>query len=164
VSVFGVYFGLKMAGAGQGPAGPGSALGWALLGLLLLPGPGFLASRLGMPQESITARLVFVVLSLAGTAVAFRGWPALGRTLTAYGLAARIPVVVVMLLAILGSWGTHYDAVPPGLPEMGPLAKWLLIGVLPQLTIWIWFTVAIGMLFGAAAVAITGRGRRPAAS
>ena len=31
---------------------------------------------------------------------------------------------------------------------MSPLAKWFTIGVLPQLTIWIWYTVVVGGLFG----------------
>jgi hypothetical protein len=82
--------------------------------------------------------------------------------LLAYALAARVPVVVVMLFAILGNWGTHYDVLPPGAPEMPPIPKWLLIGVLPQMTIWLWFTVAIGGLFGIVAAAIAGR-RRAAA-
>jgi hypothetical protein len=34
--------------------------------------------------------------------------------------------------------------------------------LLPQLTIWIWFTIAVGTLFGALGVAATGRARRPA--
>ena len=79
----------------------------------------------------------------------------------AYGLAARIPVVVVMLFAILGNWGTHYDVPPPNLPAMGAFAKWLVTGVVPQLTIWIWFTVTIGSLFGAVVAAVMGRARRP---
>ena len=45
---------------------------------------------------------------------------------------------------MLGNWGTHYDVAPPGFPEMGPISKWILIGLLPQLTIWIWFTMAVG--------------------
>jgi hypothetical protein len=53
-----------------------------------------------------------------------------------------------MFFAIMGSWGTHYDAPPPNLPEMGWFVKWLFIGLLPQLTVWIAFTGVIGMLFG----------------
>jgi hypothetical protein len=71
-------------------------------------------------------------------------------------------VVLVMLAAILGNWGTHYDVAPPGLPEMAPLAKWFAIGVLPQMSIWIWFTVAVGSLVGIVAGAIASRGRASA--
>jgi hypothetical protein len=45
---------------------------------------------------------------------------------------------------------------------MSPIAKWLAIGVLPQLTIWIWFTVALGGLLGGIAAAVAGRAQRPA--
>jgi hypothetical protein len=86
-----------------------------------------------------------------------RGWPALGRTLFAYGLAARIPVAIVMLFASLENWGTHYDAAPAGFPTMEPLTRWFLIGLLPQVTVWVSFTVVIGALF--AGFAVLGRKR-----
>jgi hypothetical protein len=162
VPIFGIYFGLKLAGAGAGPTAIGPALGYSILGFALMPALGFTAVKLGMPQQSFATFGVFIVLSLVGAWVAYRGWPALGRILAAYGLAARVPVIVVMLLAILGNWGTHYDVAPPNFPEMSPIAKWLLIGVLPQLTIWMWFTMAVGAVFGVIAVAATGRARRGA--
>ena len=157
VPVFGIYFALKLAGAGERPAGVGAAIGYAALGIALVPVAGVVAATLGMDQQSPAMLGVFVVASLVGAYVAFVGWPGLGRVLLAYGVAARVPVVVVMLLSMLGSWGTHYDAPPPGFPEMGVLPKWFLIGVVPQLTIWIWFTMALGALVGGIAVAIRGR-------
>jgi hypothetical protein len=162
VPIFGVYFALKLAAAGERPSGVGSSIGYPFLGFAILPVVGVVATMLGAPQNSLPLFAVFVVVSVVGAIIAFRGWPSLGRALFAYGLAARIPVAIVMLLAILGNWGTHYDVAPPGLPEMGPIAKWFLIGALPQLTIWIWFTMAVGALFGAIAVAVQGRGGRPA--
>jgi hypothetical protein len=45
---------------------------------------------------------------------------------------------------------------------MSPLVKWVVIGVIPQLSIWIWWTVATGAIFGIAAGAIAAR--RPAAA
>ena len=158
--MFGVLFGLKLAKAGEGPSAAGPAVGYSLLGLAVVPALGFAAIKLGVPDQSFTAFGVFIVLSAVGAAIAYRAWPALGRTLFAYGLAARIPVIVVMLIAILGNWGTHYDVAPPNLPEMGPIAKWFLIGVVPQLTIWIWFTTAVGAVFGVIASAATGGARR----
>jgi hypothetical protein len=161
VPVFGIYFGLKLAKAGlAGATGP--AIGYALLGLLIMPAGGFTAIKLGLPQQSLRTLGVFVVLSIVGAAIAYRGWPALGRVLLAYGLAARIPVALVMLAAIFGNWGTHYDVAPPTLSAMSPLAKWLLIGLMPQMTIWLWFTIAAGALFGGIAAAVTGGARRPA--
>ena len=161
VPVFGIYFGLKLAKARlAGATGP--AIGFALLGLLIMPVGGFTGIRLGLPQQGLGTLGLFVVLSIVGAAIAYRGWPALGRVLLAYGLAARIPVVLVMLAAMLGNWGTHYDAVAPQYAAMSPIAKWLLFGLLPQLTIWIWFTMAAGALLGALAAAVAGRNRRPA--
>ena len=98
-------------------------------------------------------------------ALGMRAWSELGRTLLAYAFAARVPVTLVMLFAILGSWGTCLRrAPPPGLSAMGPFAKWLWIGALPQMTVWIAYTVALGALFGLAAGAIAARRRRAARS
>jgi hypothetical protein len=160
VPVFGAWFGWRLAKAGQGPGAIGRALGLALLALVLLPLSGFLAATLGVDQRSLATLGIFAVVSVAGLLVALRAWPALGRVLLAYALAARIPVVLVMLVAILGNWGTHYDVPPPGVPEMSGLWKWFVIGVLPQMTVWLWFTVVIGGLVGIVAGAIGSRGRR----
>jgi hypothetical protein len=162
VPVFGAWFGWKLAKAGQGPAAIGRAIGLTILALAILPASGFVAGKLGIDQRSLTTLGVFAVASVAGLLVALAAWPALGRVLVAYGLAARIPVVLVMLVAILGNWGTHYDVPPPGVPEMSGLWKWLVIGVLPQMTVWLWFTVVIGGLFGVVAGAIARRGRTAA--
>lgn len=162
VPVFGAWFGWRLTRAGSGPARIGRALGFTLLALVLLPALGFLASKAGIEQQSLATLGVFVAGSIGGLVIALRAWPALGRVLFAYGLAARIPVALVMLGAILGGWGTHYDAPPPGFPEYSPFAKWFLIGLVPQLTIWIWYTVVFGGLFGIVAAAIARR--RPAAA
>jgi hypothetical protein len=162
VPVFGAWFGWRLAKAGQGPGAIGRALGLTLLALALVPLSGFLAAKLGVDPRSLATLGVFAVVSIAGLLVALRAWPALGRVLLAYALAARIPVVLVMLMAILGDWGTHYDVPPPGAPEMSGLGKWFVIGVLPQMTVWLWFTVVIGGLAGIVAGAIARRGRAAA--
>ena len=161
VPVFGFYFGWKVARAGLAGA-TGRAAGFALLGLLIMPAGGFAAVGLGVPQQSLILLGIFVVLSVVGAVIAYRGWPALGRVLLTYGLAARIPVALVMLAAMFGNWGTHYDLPPPDFPAMSTLAKWVIIGLLPQMTIWIWFTIAMGGLCGALAAAVAGRARGPA--
>ena len=162
VVIFGAWFGWKLAKAGEGPGAIGRALGLTILAFAILPVLGFAANALGMGQQSLSTFAVYVVGAIVGLVVGLRAWPALGRTLFAYAFAARIPVALVMLFAILGSWGTHYDVAPPSLPAMAPLSKWLLIGLLPQLTIWIWFTVVVGSLFGILAAAIARRGRTAA--
>jgi hypothetical protein len=89
-------------------------------------------------------------------------WKNLFKTLVLYGLAARIPVIIIMGFAIFGNWGTHYDAFPAGsLAESTPLRKFLLGGVATQLVWWvaIW-TVGSGMLTGSITSLI--RSRRPA--
>jgi hypothetical protein len=153
--VVGVYFAVKLLGLGRHPASAGRMVGYALLGIAVPVGLYFAIRPLHLDQG--TQAILFFVAALIMLFVAWRGWPALGRTLFAYGLAARIPVALVMLAAILGSWGTHYDVVPPDFPSMSPLAKWLYIGLLPQLTGWMGFTMAVGMLFGGFAVAAVGR-------
>ena len=129
-----------------------------LLGLAVVIGGAVLAFS---PPPSL-GRLAGGLLAIAvGTLLQFNPWADLARTLLAYAYAARIPVVIVMGFAIRGSWGTHYDALPPG--YTGPTTFWaeyLLIGLVPQLLFWVAFTVAAGALAGgiAAAVAL----RRPA--
>lgn len=88
-------------------------------------------------------------------------WKNLMKTLFLYGLAARIPVILVMGLAIVGNWGTHYDAFPPPLDTASPAMKILLGGVVTQLVVWasIW-TVVTGMI----AAWIATRIRPPAAT
>jgi hypothetical protein len=161
VPVFGAWFGWRLAASGERPASLWRALALTVLAIAVLPASGLLAARLGVEGTSVTALATYAIVSVAALFLALRAWPALGRTLLAYGLAARIPVILVMLAAILGSWGTHYDAMPPGTPEMSGLRKWLIAGVLPQLTVWQWFTVVVGSLFGLAAAAIARR-RAPA--
>ena len=158
VPVFGAWFGWRLVRSGDRPGSLKRALGLTVLALALMPATGFVAAKLGMSQSLATLG-AFAVVSVVGLAVAVLAWPALGRVLLAYGLAARIPVALVMLAAILGSWGTHYDVLPPGAPEMTGLRKWFVIGLLPQMTIWLWFTSVIGGLFGIGAGAVAARKR-----
>jgi hypothetical protein len=106
--------------------------------------------------ESFTILSVFVAFAIVGLAIGILAWPALGRTLLAYGLAARIPVALLMLVAMLGNWGTHYDARPSS-PAMSTLGWWVAIGLVPQLFFWIWYTIVFGALFGIVAAAIARR-------
>jgi hypothetical protein len=155
VFVFGAYFGWRLARAGQGPASPWKAAGLALAAAALVFAAVVGMQALGL--KNVAAIASFVPVSLLAAAVAYRGWPALGRVLLAYGLAARIPVAIVMLIAIHAGWGTHYELGPPDFPEMAPLAKWFWIGLLPQLTLWIMFTMVVGGLLGSIAAAIARR-------
>jgi hypothetical protein len=162
VPIFGIYFALKLAGQGEGPVKIARAFTLVLVAFVLLPASAAVTQAAGMDPNSLVTFLFFVVVAVVAVLVAMKAWPELWRVLLAYGLAARIPVALVMLVAIFGDWGTHYD-VPPSedFPAMAPLAKWFWIGLLPQMTIWIAFTVIVGMLFGLIATAIFRRGRTP---
>lgn len=163
--LFGLYFAWRLARAGQGPGRLGRAYALAVVALLVLPVSGLVATGLGAPAFSFTLLVVYGVVAIVGVVIAMRAWPQLGRVLLAYAFAARIPVALVMLVAMLGNWGTHYD-VPPStdFPAMSVWAKWFWIGVLPQMTVWIWWTVVVGALFGIGMGAWAARRRRVAAA
>jgi hypothetical protein len=155
VPIFGLVFAVQLVRSGMGPDGIGRVFGYPLLGIVLMVAGGALAGVVGL--GSIGQVVTFGILSIVALCVALRGWPALGKTLLAYGLAARIPVVLIMLAAILGDWGTHYDAAPPDFPAMGVWGEFLVTGLIPQLTFWIAFTVIIGSIFGGIAAALMKR-------
>jgi hypothetical protein len=156
--IFGIYFALRLARAGEGPVSKGKAIGFAVLGLAVGPLAMFVASKLGASQLGLiaTACIAFLV----GGVVAAQGWKKLGWTLFIYALAARVPVAALMLPAIIGKWGTHYDALPPNFPAMGAVQTWLLVGLFPQMTLWIGITLVAGMLVGSITAAVMGGRRR----
>jgi hypothetical protein len=156
VPIFGVLFGLRLARTGRGPASPGRAMLWAVLGAFAIALQIPLWAAAGLPP--VAQVLAFCAGSAVIALAVAKAWPAIGQVLLAYGLLARIPVVVVMLLAILGNWGTHYELGRPDLPAIEPpLVKWLVIGVAPQLGFWVSFTVVVGLLFGSLAAALGAR-------
>ena len=144
----GLYFGWRLGRAGVRSPSPALAFGLPFAALLAGPLLAVLAGRL--LRTSWTANYVlWAVVSVVVAAAAFAAWPALGRLLLAYAYAARIPVAIVMAVAVWKSWGTHYDVPPPGFPAMPQLGRWLWTGLLPQVTIWVAWTVATGAIFGA---------------
>lgn len=116
--------------------------------------PAFLASKEAGGGQAIIGITwlapifaVYFAIKLVGAPGTL--WKNLAKTLFAYGLAARIPVIIIMGLAIFGDWGTHYDAFPPEFPAWGPGMLFLVGGVVTQLVVWvgIW-TTGIGTLVG----------------
>lgn len=163
--VFGILFAIQLVRAGRGPGSGGRAIGMAVLGVVAAAAVIAGGSALGAIRPGGFSLLALAVLTSAiafGAVIAWWGWPALGHTLLAYAFAARVPVAIVMLVAMLGNWGTHYDVAPPGLPQMAVVSKWLIIGALPQLTTWIAITVLLGALFGSIAGAVASRRPSPA--
>jgi hypothetical protein len=150
VPIFAIYFALKLNRAGRGPSSRGRAIRFALAAVVTEFVFIFAVSKLS-PAIGVTI-VVINVASLIPLWIAYRGWTELGKVQVAYGLAARIPVAVLMFVAMAANWGTHYELGPPGLPQMSLVSKWVLIGLLPQLSFWIAFTAIVGLLFGSLAL------------
>jgi hypothetical protein len=158
IPVFGVYFGLRLARAGEGPPAAGKALGFGVLAFVLNAVLGFAA--FSVVKGPVGQLGVFAVTSWVALLAARPGWPALWRVLLAYALAARIPVLIVMFLSIFGGWDTHYAKPRPDFPPMGPWGLFFWTAMLPQLSIWIWMTIAVGMIFAGLAAAVRRAGSR----
>ena len=144
----GFYFGWRLERARVRSPSPALAFGLPAAALLAGPLLAFLAGRLFKTSWTSNFTL-WAVVSLVVAGVTFAAWPALGRLLLAYAYAARVPVAIVMAVAISKGWGTHYDLPPPGFPVMPLLRRWLWIGLLPQATIWVAWTLATGAVCGA---------------
>jgi hypothetical protein len=162
--LFGIYFALNLAGAGRGPRGKLRPIGFALLGVAVA-GPFFFGAERFLPLETMSFTGILLILWSAmavAAALQFPGWPELFKVLLVYAYAARIPVAVIMFLAMRGNWGTHYDVAPEGFPEMAFLPRYLWLGFFPQLVFWVGFTIVVGSLSGGIAAALAGgRERAP---
>lgn len=145
--VFGIYFAAKLVLSEEGPRSVWRAIGFAVLGVAVGYSSFFVGGALHI--NGFYSRLVYIWLAfaLAGL-VTWPGWPSLFKIQAAYAYAARVPVAAVMIIAIYGSWGTHYDVAPGDMPPMSLFAKWLWIGFFPQLLLWVGYTIATGMFFG----------------
>ncbi|HJQ71707.1 MAG TPA: hypothetical protein VKA70_22215 [Blastocatellia bacterium] len=155
--VFAAYFGYKLAKAGETPKSYGRVILMTLAGIAILAGAAFLAGQPPIPTWKVAALFVMTIVAIA---IQYPAWPMLCKTLLAFGYAVRIPVAILMYFAIRGRWGTHYDVLPtPDFPDTGFWSTYIQIGFLPQMILWIAFTVVIGGLFAGVAAAIAGRGK-----
>ena len=152
--VFGITFARKLAQEGRGPKSATLAVQCAVLGLIFVIVVALGSVRVPISNPYLKAALFLWAPVAAAAAVQFFAWPALAKTLFAYAFAARVPVAILMFFAMLGNWGTHYDAVPEGFPEAGLAFKYFWLGLLPQMVFWVGFTVLTGALFGSVAVAL----------
>lgn len=162
--IFGPYFAMKLAAAGEVPASSGKAIGCAVGSFVALGLGGFLFGSTFKHPNILT--LLGLALMLASAFIPGIGWGALGKALVVYAFAARIPVLIVMYLAMSGNggagWGTHYDAVPPEYVSMALVKKFINLAILPQMTLWIGWTAAVGSVLGTIAAAVKGKGRQSA--
>ncbi len=152
--VFGIYFAVKLARAGGGPASLLRAILVGVLGAVIIFGSQAVGGRIAHAY-GFKAVLIFIWITwaLAGL-VQFLGWPRLFKVLLAYAYAARVPVAIVMFFAFWGRWGTHYDALPPGWQSTGLLPDFFWLGFFPQMLFWVGYTIAAGALFGALAAGV----------
>jgi hypothetical protein len=148
--VFGPYFASRVWRAGDRPASLTRAFLFALAGFLVGQfGGGALALAI-RPGFHVFLLLVWSVMA-ASAAMQYVAWPGLFRALLAYGLVSRAAVALVMLCAMAGSWGTHYDYVGMPAEFQGPLLpRFLWLAFFPQLVFWVGYTILLGVLCGTA--------------
>jgi hypothetical protein len=150
--ILGPYFALRLARAGAAPVSYGKSFGWTIVALVVLILGGVLVGVTERHPNLLTA--AGFLMMLAAAFIPRMGWRPLCSTLLAYAFAARIPVLIVMYMAMSGNWGTHYDAVRGAYKDMALWRKFFDLGVLPQMFLWIGYTVAFGSLFGELAAAL----------
>jgi hypothetical protein len=156
IPLVGLFVGWRLARAGHRPDSEARA---AWQPIAALAAAWAVAAVLGrVAHTGWTANfLLWGVASLVAVAGAYLAWPAAAAALLAYAAAARGFVAAVMAVAIARGWGTHYDAVPPGFPHMERLPRFLVLGLLPQMTIWVALTVALGVACAALGHRAAGR-------
>jgi hypothetical protein len=160
---FGAWLAWRLLRSGMAPPPAGRAVLLAVAAIVALYAGTRLVSllRLGFPVFLLAIWTVGVLAAV----LAWRAWPALGRVLLAYGLLSRAVVAFVMLLAMHGRWGTHYDyADMPRVLEIPFWTAYALFAFVPQLVFWVAYTIVLGMLAGTLLAALgpkreqTGRG------
>ena len=162
--IFGPYFALRLAGAGDRPSSLGKAVGFAFLGLVVFVLGGVLgSSSLPTPLQSNSAR----VPADACSSVYSRHRLAFVREhLARVRLGGPHPGLDCDVLRYARKWwpgwGTHYDAVPPMFAQASFAKKFFEMAVVPQLTLWLGWTVVVGSIFGGIAVALSRRGKQVA--
>ncbi len=151
--LFAVYFALRLRKAGQAFQSSGKAIGLSVLALALFVGGTALMFAGGDFKFTwkMAAGLLVILVSIWVMRVA---WPVYWNVMMTYALAARIPVLIVMYFAFQGNWNTHYDAVPRNVNLPDLTAKFIALGLIPQLVFWIPFTVIACGLLGTIAAAI----------
>ena len=154
--IFGPYFALKLVDAGSGPPSTAKAIILTLLGLMVFFLGGLDAATTAAHPSYLT--MAGFVLMLASAFVPGIGWKSLGTALLAYAFVARIPVLIVMYFTMTANGGagagTHYDKVAPVLAHLPFASKFFYAAIVPQMTLWIGWTVVLGALVGTIVTAV----------
>jgi len=155
VPLFGIYFALRLFRADSQPRFMARAVVLAIASLLLKLGGTLVMERPGVAYLTrVSLNFAITALTLCLQAVA---WPELFKALLAYGYASRIPISVVEFLAMRGHWGTHYDALDPGFPQIGFWPTYTRVSLVPNIFFMEAYTVVVGGLFGIFTVAVMRR-------
>lgn len=150
--IFGPYFAIKLSRAGQRWSSAGKAWGFWAIGLVVFVGSGLLAGMTFAHPSYLTIAIMLGMLVAAF--IPGLGWNLLGKTLVAYAFAARIPVLVVMFIAMYAGWVTHYSRVSSVFAQLSFTKQYIYEALVPQMTLWMGWTVIVGALCGLIAVAI----------
>lgn len=153
IFVFGLWFGLRLQRGGAGPQSKKQALFMSLLAVGVLFGGmvGLQATGLlSIPDEEHPGEPsgMGYMMALLGVAVvvSFLAWGRAALTLLLYGIFARIPVVIVTVLALgKEDWNTHYTKIPPFFLNVQEADKAMFL-LMPQLTFWPGLTVVMGTM------------------
>ena len=155
---FGAWLAWRLLRSGEAPPSAARAVLVAAASVALLYGG---TRAVPLLQLGFPALLLAIwTVGVLAAALAWRAWPALARVLLAYGLLSRVVVAVVMLLAMHGRWGTHYDyAGVPAVQELPFATAYLLLAFVPQMVFWVAYTIVLGMVAGAVTAALGRRAR-----
>jgi hypothetical protein len=159
--LFGPYFLERLRARGGRPPGARVLLAAVCGATFVLLADEFLLPLVPLPFPRILLA-VWAVMA-CGAALQAAGWRPLFRALLAYALASRVVVALVMLCAMAGRWGTHYDYF--GMPaefQMPLVPRFLWLALFPQLIFWVGFTVILGSLAAGAYSLLTGGTTEPA--
>jgi len=160
--IFGPYFAVKLFDRNLKPASLTKTILFALAGFVVLLCGGIVAFA---PVIHFSGHiLVGLLIMVAAAALQYLPWRELAQTMISYAYLARVPVVIVMFFAMLGHWGTHYDAVPPPFDQLPFGTKFLYLAVAPQLIMWVVYTMTLGAFVGGIYVAIVRRQAQPKAA
>ena len=151
VPIFGTYFALRLFRVGSQPKFLARAVILAMASLLLKLGGTFVMERPGLGYVTrVSLNLAVTAFALGLQAVA---WPNLFKALLMYGYASRVPIAVVGFLGMRGHWGTHYDALDPGFPQIGFWPTYIRVNLIPNIFFMEAYTVIVGGLLGVFAFA-----------
>jgi hypothetical protein len=156
IPLFGAWFGWRLARAGARPASTARAILLPLAGLVLVAGTFYFVVTVA-GTTTLGFAITLTALPLCSL-LALPAWPALWRTNLAYGLAARLAVVVVTVIAVSQGWNTHYEKLAPGSPAVSAAARTAILAG-AQIGIWVPLTILLGGLTGGIAAAVARRPR-----